>query len=92
MALYFLPTLLCVIPSQVWHLIMLLLGAFLRLIFLGRNYCSRVDSKEILIYIVILAIEFLHYYLINSTFYNSVAGTSIDEGMQKVLHSRTFEY
>lgn len=90
LALYFLPTLFCIIPSQLWHLLMLLIAAGLRFVFLGRNYCSRVDSKEILLYAVILAIEGLHFYLIMTTFYNKNAGSSIDAGMQKVFHMRVF--
>jgi hypothetical protein len=90
LTLYFLPTLFCVVPSQVWHLMMLIIAALLRFIFLGRNYCSRVDSKEILLYAVILAIEGLHFYLILSTFYAGNAGASIDSGLQKVLHSRVY--
>ncbi len=69
---------------------MLAFAAGLRFIFLGRNYCSRVDSKEILLYAVILAIEGLHFYLILSTFFSKNAGASIDAGMQKVFHTRAY--
>lgn len=69
---------------------MLLIAAGLRFVFLGRNYCSRVDSKEILLYAVILAMEGLHLYLIMTTFFSKNAGSSIDSGMQKVFHMRVF--
>jgi len=56
---------------------MLLLGEGIRFIFMGRNFSSRLDSKKIIIYIVIIAIEALHFYLVNSTFFTVYAGASI---------------
>lgn len=88
--IYFIPTVTCIVPSQVWHIIVLIAAALLRFIFLGRNYSSRIDNKKILIYLPILAIEFLHFYLILSTFYSITAGNSLDSGFQKVFHSRAY--
>ncbi len=54
--LYLIPTFLCMIPSRTMHLVALLLAALQRFTFLGRNFSSRVDSKEIIVYAVILVI------------------------------------
>jgi hypothetical protein len=82
--------LLSIFPSEAWHILMLTLGEFMKAIFLGRNFSSRVDSKKFIIYIPILIFAFLHYYLVYSIFFNKMAGPTIDDGFNKVFHERKY--
>lgn len=40
--LYFIPTILCLLPSLYWHVGMLALSGFLRAIYLYRNYSTKI--------------------------------------------------
>jgi hypothetical protein len=39
--LYFVPTIFCIVPSFYWHIIMMSAGSIFRLIFLYRNYATK---------------------------------------------------
>jgi hypothetical protein len=39
--LYFVPTLVCIIPSLYWHILLMAFGSIVRAIFLFRNYASK---------------------------------------------------
>lgn len=56
--LYFIPTILCLIPSLYWHVGMLAVAGLIRSIFLWRNYSSKIPSgaKSIGILVAILII------------------------------------
>lgn len=83
--LYIIPTLLCLIPSMIWHLIMLGVGALTRTIFLLRNYSTRLDSKTYIMLVVILIIEGLYFYLLLSVMFKNNNGASIDSGTKQVF-------
>lgn len=40
--LYFIPTILCLIPSLYWHVGMLALAGLIRVLFLYRNYSPKI--------------------------------------------------
>jgi hypothetical protein len=82
----------CLVPSQLWHMIMLAMGAIFRFVFLGRNYAQKIDSKTLIVYAVIIVIEVIHFYLTISTFFNAIAGQSIDEGINKIFHQRSYVF
>lgn len=55
--LYFIPTILCVLPSFLWHAAVLGIGAILRIIFMFRNYGKFVEAvRSMTLLFVFLAI------------------------------------
>lgn len=85
LTLYMVPTILCFIPSLYWHLIMLIIAALLRTIFLLRNYSTRIESKAYLFLVVILLIEGLYLYIMLQTMFKNNSGYTIDDGTKQVF-------
>ena len=76
---------------------MLALAALLKLIFLFRNYASKVDARSIIILVVIALFEALYFLIVVQVFFSRYAGTGLTEGTDKVfghhhhhLHLRSF--
>ena len=84
-ALYFVPTLLCLIPSLYWHVGILALGSLIRAIFLFRNYSSKIPSKSFAILIVILLVEILFVMTVLRVLFENDNGYSISDGTSKVF-------
>ena len=74
---YFIPTLLCLIPSLYWHVIMLAIAAFFRTIFLFRNYAQKIPDKSITILPVIAIVEAFYAFVIIKTIFNNDNGYNI---------------
>ena len=65
---------------------MLAVEAFLRAIFLLRNYSSKLDSKAYILFVVILLIEGLYVYILLQTMFQNNSGYSIDSGTKQVFN------
>jgi hypothetical protein len=72
MILYIIPTILCIYPNKTTHMVLLLLAAVIRAVFLARNLANRCNgiSKGI-IYFVIIAIQFLEYIVMSGAFFTA---------------------
>jgi hypothetical protein len=76
MLLYIIPTVFCVIPNKTSHIILLMLAAILRGIFLARNFASRSNSQASkgIIYFIVAAIQALEYIIFSGAFFTAYAG------------------
>ena len=79
------PTAFCFIPSLFWHVGLLAAGAFLKSLFLYRNYSAKIDAKGFTLLIPILIGEALQLFIILQTFFSVNAGSSLDAGTKKVF-------
>lgn len=85
--LYFVFTLLCLIPSLYWHLGMLAIGGALRAFFLFRNYSSKLESKTYIMLVVILIIEALFCYILIKVMFANDFGYTLEDGTNRVFNN-----
>lgn len=83
--LYFIPTILCLIPSLYWHVGMLALGSLIRSFFLFRNYSSKIPAKSFAILIVILCIETLFVFTLMRVLFPNHSGYNLTDGTNQVF-------
>lgn len=82
---YFIPTLLCLIPSLYWHVMMLAIGSFLRTIFLFRNYSQKIPSKSIALLPVIAIIEAFFVFVLLRVLFTNDNGYNFSDGTSRVF-------
>lgn len=87
--LYFIPTILCLIPSMYWHVGMLTIGGILRAIFLFRNYSKKLTEKTYVLLGVAAGIEAIFVLAIMRTLFKNDNGYNLSDGTSKVFSHYT---
>lgn len=87
--LYFIPTLLCLIPSLYWHVCLLAVGSLFRAIFLYRNYSSKIPAKSVAILVVILIIEAVFVFTLLRVMFANDNGYNFSDGTKQVFKHQT---
>lgn len=85
--LYFIPTILCFIPSLYWHLGMLAAAGALRGFFLFRNYSSKLESKTYIILVVIYIIEAFFGFILLKVLFKNDYGYNLTDGTKRVFNN-----
>lgn len=87
--LYFIPTILCLIPSLYWHVGMLAASGLIRCIFLWRNYSAKIPStaKTIGILVTVLIIEALFVATIMRVLFANDSGYNFSDGSSRVFNN-----
>lgn len=86
LVLYLLPTIFCMVPSVYWRILMLIIAAFLRTVFLFVNYSTKLPARRIFLLILLVSIELIYAFLVYRIFFlNDSLGYGFAEGFSAVF-------
>ena len=89
LVIYFIPTLLCLLPSLYWHVGMLSLQGLLRALFLWRNYGSKIAANSFPILVVALLMEALFGFSLLRVMFRDNSGYGFSNGANQVFGHQT---
>jgi hypothetical protein len=88
-ALYFIPTVLCMFTSIAWYVTLLFGQAIIRSIFLFRNFSTRIESRTYVLLMVFLLVEFFYSYVLLQVVFFKYSGYTFTEGINQLTASST---
>lgn len=85
LVLYFIPTIFCSVPSLYWHVVMLIAGGLFRVIFMYRNYETKLESKGYILMFVMIIVEGIFVFVTQRSMFNIDKGYNFTDGFYAVF-------